>query len=254
MALAGDIALPMRAGRSPRTGARLGPEPNVAWFPPWLVFDLGAAHRLLSWAVVGGGPRTARRVAWLQVRNDDLHPGIEPRDFVARQIEALPARRRRELSRATILLTSAQIDGAVDEVTCASSLTARCIATVGLGNALRVGAPPTPMDVGTINLVCRVSAPLSPTAMIEALAIAVEARTAAVIDARIPTASGGKGATGTGTDCAVIAAPPGSPALPYAGKHTAVGSLIGAAVYAAIEKGIERWQAAAASAASRSGS
>jgi adenosylcobinamide amidohydrolase len=119
------------------------------------------------------------------------------------------------------------------------------VATVGLGNVLRVGAAPTPETVGTINLVCQVSAPLSPLALIEALAIAVEARTAAVLDARIPTPPVGESATGTGTDCAVIAAPPGTPALPYAGKHTAVGSVIGAAVYAAVEKGIARWQRAA---------
>jgi adenosylcobinamide amidohydrolase len=43
-------------------------------------------------------------------------------------------------------------------------------------------------------------------------------------------------ATGTGTDCIVVAAPTGTE--PFAGLHTEVGEAIGAAVYTAVAGGV----------------
>ena len=63
----------------------------------------------------------------------------------------------------------------------------------------------------------------------------------------MPSPLSGRPASGTGTDCIVVAAPvaPGGPRsaarLAYAGKHTRVGSLLGAAVRDAVARGIARW-------------
>ena len=65
---------------------------------------------------------------------------------------------------------------------------ARCVATVGLGNALCAGDPPVAGEpAGTINLLCHVSTPLSELALLEALALAAEARTLALLEARVPS-------------------------------------------------------------------
>jgi adenosylcobinamide amidohydrolase len=117
------------------------------------------------------------------------------------------------------------------------------VATVGLGNALRVGDPALPAASGTINLLCRLSVPLSPTAALEALTIAAEARTVAVREAALPSRRSGRFASGTGTDCIVLAAPVGPAGAAYAGKHTAIGQVIGAAVGDAVARGIEDWLA-----------
>ena len=120
---------------------------------------------------------------------------------------------------------------------------ARCVTTVGLSNSERVGVrlnQPPPF-AGTINTLVHLARPLSEAAMIEALSIATEARTAAVLDARVRR--GGLVITGTGTDCIAIAAPIGDDAANYAGKHTAVGEAIGAAVYRSTAEGIIGWKA-----------
>ncbi len=95
--------------------------------------------------------------------------------------------------------------------------------------------------MGTINLLCQVSIGLSEEALIEACALAVEARTAALLDATLPSPLSGLPCTGTGTDCVVIAAPRGRPKERFAGKHTACGSAIGAAVRRAVARGVRVW-------------
>src|SRR5262249_21792256 len=93
-----------------------------------------------------------------------------------------------------------------------------------------------------INLLCSVSAALSEEALVEALALAAEARTAAMLEALVPSCVSGLAATGTGTDCIVVSAAGKGPAERYAGKHTVVGHLVGAAVSEAIRHGIRRWK------------
>jgi adenosylcobinamide amidohydrolase len=143
---------------------------------------------------------------------------------------------------------------------------------VGLSNAVRVGDSPGPLagvQVGTINLLCAVSVPLTEAAALEAASIAVEARTAAVLEARHPSRRSGAPATGTGTDCVVLAwpdtvyygtpkgfrtsrdgAPAGNPPAPhatiaapavFAGKHTALGHVIGRAVGDSVRAGVADW-------------
>ena len=95
--------------------------------------------------------------------------------------------------------------------------------------------------MGTINLLVRLSTPLSPAAMVEAISIAAEARTAAVTAAGWPSRRSGNIATGTGTDCIAIAAPVEGSAQPWCGKHTAEGSAIGQATLAVIDTGVQTW-------------
>jgi adenosylcobinamide amidohydrolase len=155
------------------------------------------------------------------------------------------------------LMTTRDLASHVDAIARRGELSARCIATVGLGNALRAGDPPGRSVPGTINLLCRVSVALSPEAQLEALALAAEARTLAVREAGVASTRSGAPASGTGTDCIVIAAPradgvPGRAGSAghagYAGKHTAIGHVIGAAVLDATRRGIARDQRDRASA------
>lgn len=86
------------------------------------------------------------------------------------------------------------------------------------------------------------SAPLSEAASLEALSLVVEARTAATIAHDVPSRRSGLRATGTGTDCVVVASPSRHAGLPYAGKHTAVGHVVGRAVLEATHEAIARWK------------
>jgi adenosylcobinamide amidohydrolase len=85
----------------------------------------------------------------------------------------------------------------------------------------------------------RLDLPLSPAALLEAMSIAVQARTVAVLEVGHVLPSGL--ATGTGTDCVAVAAPAGD--TPYAGLHTPVGEATGRAVHTAVLEGAREWMA-----------
>ena len=203
---------------------------------------LGAPHDVLSWAIVNGGRRVASDVVWREVVRGELGPEVDP--------VALPAALlRRALAEAKLpdgvgLLTARDVRSFDTAEAGDADLHACCVATVGLANALAAGDPPGRSTPGTINLCVQVSTPLTEEALLEALALAAEARTAAMLEARLPSPLSGRPASGTGTDCIVVAAPvaPASAArLAYAGKHTRVGSLLGATVRDAVGRGIARW-------------
>jgi adenosylcobinamide amidohydrolase len=208
--------------------------------PRWLVVRLSDEHVLTSWAPVGGGVCRARVVAWHEVEGAELAPPIDAAQLLADRLAA------RGLGGAVGLLTARRLDRHVRAISRRDGITAEVVATVGLGNQLRVGDPPEierAAAAGTINILCRLSTPLSPAAALEALSIAAEARTVAVREAAVPSQRTGRFATGTGTDCIVIAAPIGERGATHAGKHTAIGHVIGAAVAEAIAQGVEGWLA-----------
>lgn len=220
--------------------------------PPWLVADLGAPLRVLGWAINRPGFATARRIVWREVRGADLRPGLDPAAWIADELAG------RGLGDAPALLTSRPLRHHVLRRAEVGGVAVDCLATVGLSNGERVGARRQAGNGlwGTINLAARISAPLAEGALVEALSIAVEARTAAVMEAAPPSASalasdrpgqaagaipGASAITGTGTDCVVVAAPPGDGA--YAGLHTPLGEALGRAVYEAVRQGAEDWWA-----------
>lgn len=202
----------------------------------WLVVRFESVHTVASWAIVGGGIRQASAVAWRRVAERALRPPVDA-------VQWLRSRMSEEaLGDAVGLLTSRDLDSWVESRSYQGGAGAHCVATVGLGNALRVGDPPgAAAHIGTINLLCRVDLALTSEALLEALAIATEAKAAAILDAGVVSRRSGERATGTGTDCIVIAAPLGPKRTPYAGKHTAVGAAIGAAVLHAVRGGAHEW-------------
>jgi|SRR6056297_1827067 len=200
---------------------------------PWLDFDLGSEMRVLSWAINRPGFADARRIVWREVRNADLPVDLDVTRWFAQELEA------RNASDAVAFLTSRDVSRYHVAQATAAATRADVVTTVGLSNAERVGArmDRTGQDWGTINVAIRLNRRLTDAALLEAMSIAVEARTAAVMDADLPLATGV--ATGTGTDCVAIAARRGLAA--YAGLHTDIGEAVGRAVYDAVFEGARDW-------------
>lgn len=197
-----------------------------------------APHEVLSWAVVGGGRRRASAVAWWQVRNAELGEEVDPVALLRGRLA------EHGLADAVGLLTSAHLRDFADVEREMDGLRVRCVATTGLGNALRAGDPPwRARPTGTINLLVRTSFPLSEEARVEALALAAEARTLAVREGGVRSVESGLPASGTGTDCIVVASPEGAPGERYVGKYTVAGHLLGAAVAEAVGAGVAKWRA-----------
>ncbi len=199
---------------------------------PWLTAHLPRPMRVVSWAPFRPGFTTARAVIWREVKNADLPRDFDVETWFAREMQAFPDAVGMLTSRdiGTYHLAQATVDG----------ITATCLATVGLSNAESVGTrrPYHSADWGTINLCTAVDAALTETAQLEALSIAVQARTAAVMEAGLILPTGT--ATGTGTDCAALACDLGD--IRYAGMHTAIGEAVGAATRRAITAAAADWQ------------
>lgn len=203
----------------------------------WLIARFSEPQVFLSWAIVGGGTKRGGTVAWYEVSGADLRETVDPKQFLEERL------REEGLSDAVGFLTSRNLDSYVDLEKSCEGVSVRVIATVGLSNALRVGDPPSPKaQVGTINFLCHVLAPLSEEAFLEALSVAAEARTAAILEVAVESTLTSSPATGTGTDCIVIAAPEGKQTAKYAGKHTVLGHLIGSVVTEAIFQAAHLWK------------
>ena len=207
---------------------------SIACAPPVLIARFAGPRRTLGWSLLHPGFAVVRDVVWLQVRGADLADGVDPKALLRAALEA------RGLPDALAFMTARDVQKHHLSLRRAEDIEAACLTTVGLSNAERVGARRQGgAHPGTINTLVHVSHPLTDGAMVEALSIAAEARTAAIVEAlrvgEAPTA------TGTGTDCIVVACPCIGEPTPFAGLHTAVGEAVGGAVYDATREGVELW-------------
>jgi adenosylcobinamide amidohydrolase len=191
---------------------------------------------MLSWSLTKPGFQDASRVAWLEVRNADLPPSVDPLVSIARMMDSAG------LQDAVTLVTSRNIARYHLSQATVDDETATCLATVGLSNGERVGERCTePVWLpGTVNTLVHVSRPLSQGAFVETVSMVAQARTAAILDAKVFRA--GIAITGTGTDCIVVSAPKGADGALFSGMHTAIGEAVGKAVYRAIAEGTEVWR------------
>lgn len=220
----------MTADRRPNVKSTIG----LRLFPLWMVAELNGVHDVLSWSLNMPGFQRASRVVWREVRNADLPYDLDPKDWLMADLA------RTRLDDAVALMTSRGLDRHVSARAEIDGVAVDAVATVGLSNAERVGVRRTDGGpFGTINILARSCVPLIPAAMVEAVSIATEARTLAVVEAGYDCGSGV--ATGTGTDCIVIASPEGPDPLAFAGLHTALGEALGTAVLTVCRAGVREW-------------
>lgn len=190
----------------------------------------------LSWAVLGGGLARLGGVTWIQVQDQELTPELSPQDLASSVLGAA------RLASHAALLTSARLESYAWSTRSSGTLTVAALATVGMGNARRVGSEASASHCGTINIAAWTNAALGTAALAECLSIMAEARTTSVLAASIRDPSSGELATGTGTDCVLMASHPQGPSLHYAGKHTELGSLLGRATLDVVARGLASWR------------
>lgn len=188
---------------------------------------------------MGGGFSRARVVANHQVSDDDRGATEAPLWYLRRTIRDLAIDPRGVVA----MMTGANVGRAAYAFAGRGSLLAGAWCTAGCSNALRVGDRATfgsAAAPGTINLIVALNEPFEDGALAEAVQIGTEARVVAVQGAKVTSKRSGKPATGTGTDCLVVAAPVGKAAHRYCGKHTVAGELIGRAVLASCARALAR--------------
>ncbi|MBN6186762.1 adenosylcobinamide amidohydrolase [Aneurinibacillus sp. BA2021] len=118
-----------------------------------------------------------------------------------------------------------------------------CCATAGTRNSARAGKARetfSAYECGTINIFLLADAHLTPSAMVNGIITATEAKAAALQDLRISD-EGGEPATGTTTDSVVFAATldeaHGAPHQ-FAGVATTIGNAIGRLVYESVHEAV----------------
>ncbi|HEY2485114.1 MAG TPA: adenosylcobinamide amidohydrolase [Candidatus Binataceae bacterium] len=203
-----------------------------------LIVRFDTPFRTLGWAPMGGGFSRARVVANHQVSADDSGATEAPLRYLRRTIRHLAIDPRGVVA----MMTGANVGQAAYAFASRGSLVAGAWCTAGCTNALRVGDRATFASAapGTINLIVALNEPFDDSALTEAVQITTEARVVAVQGAKVASTRSGKPATGTGTDCLVVATPVGKDAHRYCGKHTVAGELIGRAVLASCARALVR--------------
>lgn len=208
-----------------------------------LVAEAAEAWCCSSWATAGGGVSKASRYVCAEVRNSDLPLGVDPQAVVQRFLDEL------HYTSAIVTLTSANVAAHVMAGSREDDVIAGVLVTAGLANALRVGepsvGPPRRYLPDTINMACWVNTALTLEGQLEAMSIATQARTLAVLEAKVPSLDGNGWASGTGTDCIALFTPDRvERAVRYAGLHTAVGRALGRAARDAVARVVNDWKRA----------
>lgn len=233
----------MKKGIQPRVQTRYRVTENT------LVIHLGGRRRVLSSAPQGGGFTFASHIVNHQVESN-------PIANTRRQSHGDPARFLRRLASTlgagheTVgLMTAVPMKKLVTARLAAGGVWVECLATVGVTNAVRAGEWPEASShrksssvPGTINLILVTNACLSSAAMVGAVQVATESKTGVLRDHAVPSWTGKRGATGTGTDAVVIACRVRGqgPWYSYSGTHTAIGAMVGRVVARCVSRGLEK--------------
>lgn len=221
-----------------------------------LVIDLGSTHRVLSSAPSRGGLVKARSILNHQVAANPVVRQSEHAGKPARRVTwSDPARylgvRASELkvkSPVVGLMTAVSMTRVVALREESNGIWVKCFCTVGVTNAVKAGEPAFHTgsgrrcgSPGTINIILVTNAVLSVPAMVGAVQVATESKTAVLLEQAIRSWTGRHVATGTGTDTVVVACRlHGGPRLHYSGTHTMIGAMIGRVVGRCVRTGLTR--------------
>src|SRR5450830_1814862 len=184
---------------------------------------------VLSSAVVGGGLCSARDIVNMHVDKD--YAGGSPEDDLAAFAVSCG------VGGAFMgLMTAAYTEHACVAAESRDGVTVAAVVSVGLSNTSNAGiTPPLAASPGTINAILLVDAALTPSAMVNALITATEAKTMTLAEWDVRTPQGDP-ASGTSTDSVVVACTLRGAGLSYAGPATTVGWLVARTVCAAITR------------------
>ncbi len=206
--------------------------------------DFTGRWNVLSSAVLNGGLLAARGVVNQRVRGNCHRPeeGLSsPEAVLAAYCEAQQWR-----TPVVGLMTAASMRSFRYAVLSEGDTVVAALVTSGLANALCAGdtaayrsLTPAMDHAGTINTVVLTNVNMVPPTMVEAVAIASEAKASVLQEAGVKSRVSGAAATGTGTDSIVIACEPSGPPVKFCGKHVLLGELIGKSVRQALGESIQ---------------
>ncbi|MFC7441222.1 adenosylcobinamide amidohydrolase [Laceyella putida] len=214
---------------------------TVQWTEEMIQIASPSPLTCLSSAVVGGGMRQVTRIINRHV--DKEYHAPDPSKEIADWLAA----RGMSPDKTVVLLTAAYLMQGSKQVLDAPTFGLTAWVTAGIGNAARAGkkgptyAEPTFYTPGTINILLLIEGDVTPSAMVNGVITATEAKAAALADLGV-TDQAGLLATGTTTDAVAIFATQkrrGGITHPYAGTLSPLGQAIARAVHAGVVEAVE---------------
>ncbi|GJL62563.1 MAG: hypothetical protein NPIRA04_12170 [Nitrospirales bacterium] len=214
-----------------------------------LVIPFTSTRRVISSAVHGGGIVYAHGILNHQVimqnsAANDLSHEKDPIRYLGELAKHLGIH-----GRCVGLMTAVDMRCLVLRRVEAGGLWIEGFFTVGVTNAVRAGdsiltqLPQNPeIKIGTINIILMTNARLSSAAMVCAVGVATESKTAMLFSEDIKNMSGTHVATGTGTDVVAVVSGQG-PFCRFSGTHTKIGELLGLVVSEGVKEGLQKYRA-----------
>ena len=202
--------------------------------------ELSIPHQVVSSAVLNGGMVRANHILNMKVPKDSPCPEL-PELALSRYCADSGWS-----GNAVGMMTAASMDSFRMTKKSEQGIEIVALVTSGLSNPRRAGdhAEHRQMfshynEIGTINIIVITSAHLTGSALIEALLITTEAKSAALQEAGIKSPVSNKPATGTGTDSVAVVSGPGPGDVRYCGKHVLFGELLGSSVIDTVSSSIQ---------------
>jgi len=210
--------------------------------PEFVHVEFGAAHRVLSSAVLNGGWVQADHIVNLKVeKNRGGKKTFEPSE-----ITLFRFCRKMGWHGVTVgMMTAASMNSFVQMRRAEQNVEVVTLVTVGLSNAKRAGEPAEWRHMrtsagaqGTINIIILTNAWLTDAAMVEAVVTVTEAKSAALQDLNVRSRTTGSQSTGTGTDSVAIVSGFGPTRIQHCGKHVLFGEMAATVVMQAITNAV----------------
>lgn len=203
-----------------------------------LIINLSKTSSILSWAPFNGGLIKSKCIFNHECEHFEENDLSSIFDDIAN---------RYSLASNTVgLITGADVSRYEETFIENGPLWVHALVTVGLNNARSAGDS-ADVDLGqsvnkpgTINLIVSCNALPHVSGLTEAIHIATMAKTSVMTESGVLSKKSNQLATGTGTDCIVIAGS-GEVRENYCGMHTILGEMIGKAVKEIVRKGIQKW-------------
>lgn len=196
--------------------------------PSHIHVEFTVPHQVMSSAVLNGGLVYADHIVNLKVPKYLTAPSSPQRTLTQYCEDA------NWHGSSVGMMTAASMDSFRMAKQSAQGVDIIILVTAGLSNPRRVGdhaehriMVAESEEIGTINIIMITSAILTGAAMVEALLIVTEAKTAALQDAGIKSPVSDKIATGTGTDSVAVVSGHGPAEVNYCGKHVLFGEILG---------------------------
>ena len=214
--------------------------------PQHILIRFRRPRQVLSSSILNGGLVEAHQILNLKVpqnfhgRRSDFEPPAQTLQTYADVLD---------LKGHTVgMMTAASMQSFRMKQSTCEDIAVSAVVTSGLANAKRIGEPaewryvdenlPKP---GTINVITVIDAALTPAAMVEAVMMATEAKSACLQALGIQGPRSGQPATGTGTDAVAVAGNPAGRRVIYCGKHVLLGEILGRVVMGALQSSLSGW-------------